>query len=394
MSDPRQPDENGPGTQGDPSDSFVDLGGDSGFGVVLPDPDPFVDPTDDFVASRPAPPPPPPPMTEEFDRGLTPAPSASRTLVDAPVTGDGAVMRDRIVILGRRASGKTVYLARLYHRLFQGMQGWSMEARDGPSHMRCISAMEELMRGQWPAATSETSSLDLDLGFPGGTERLVALDYPGEVFRRAFLEELSGPEVSALIDHVDRAAAVILLIDPGSVIGVHASPSPEDDFGMIQALRRIRRAPRGADVPVALVLTKVDAFAAPIRAAGGVKGFVERHYPALVRSATGARVFGCAAARMVVDPMGRRLPQVRGEPEGVVEPLIWCLTRMGRLRRGEAMDQHRREHERAVVVAERNAEVELRSERRQLLLIWMLAAVLLGIGAIVIWFIVGAEAPR
>lgn len=358
-------------------EAFVDLGGESGFLTAIPDDGESIAPPRDSTSAGASSPP--------SAAAATPFTGTHRA---APLPVDTPAHRDRIVILGRRASGKTVYLARLYHHLFRGADGLSMEALDGPSHLRCVKAMDELVRGQWPAATGETSALDLDLRFPGGAERLVVLDYPGEVFRRAFLEDVASPDVATLLEHVDRAAAVIMLIDPATGLSGRPGDSAEDDFGMIQALKRIRSSPRGGDVPVALVLTKVDAHAAPLRAAGGLKPFVEKHYPALVRAAPGARVFGCAAARMVMDPMGRRLPQVRGEPVGVVEPLAWCLVRMGKLRRGEAAETRRRDLERAASEAQRDVEEELRRERRVLVFLWSTVAIILVVGGFIVWYVV------
>lgn len=380
-----------------PSDeTLIDLGGDSGFLAAIPDDDdPF--PDDAAVVTTPppaahppgstrsAPPPPPSPTSPQASiaRGMV-VRQPSDLL--APPEGSPA-LRDRVVILGRRASGKSVFLARLYHHLFRGVDGLSMQALDGPSHLRCIKAMDELSRGQWPAATAETAAIDLEIRFPGGQERLVALDYPGEVFRRAFVEEIAGPDVMALLDHVDRAAAVIILIDPGSAVGGVPGDLVEDDFGMVQALRRIRAAPRGDEVPVAIVLTKVDAHQSMLRAAGGLKPFVEKHYPSLVRAARGARVFGCAAVRAIPDPVGRRVPQIRGEPVGLVEPLVWCLTQMGRLRRSEQADALQSDFARRSAEEERAEAAAAQRERRVLAILWTGVAIVLIVGGFIAWYL-------
>ncbi len=348
----------------DAGDDEIELGGESGFLAAIPEDAPAPAEAAGGAGSAEA-------AVPAFRHR---APSA--TPIETPAH------RDRVVILGRRASGKTVFLSRLYHHLFRGAGGLTAQARDGPSHLRCTAAMEALLRGQWPPATGETSAIDLEIGFPGGVERLVALDYPGEVFRRAFLDEVGGPDVDALLEHVDRAAAVLLLIDPGLARGDRAAEHAEDDFGMIQALRRIRASPGGAAVPVAIVLTKIDANAALVRAAGGLKPFVERTYPALVRAASGVRVFGCAAVRTTLDPLGRRLPQARGEPAGVVEPLAWCLASMGRLRRGELAEARRREAARVEAEARAAEAVAGRRERRILAVVWIVAAVVIAAIAI------------
>lgn len=374
----------------DPEEIFIDLGGDSGFLAAIPADDEPVSPAQAPHPTRPSPPPPPPPSPSEGTGAIV---SATDSAPRAEFPIDTPAHRDRIVILGRRASGKTVYLARLYQQLFRGVQGVSMQALDGPSHLRCVKSMDDLMRGHWPAATGETSAMDLEVVLPQGRERLVALDYPGEVFRRAFVEELGGPDVATLLDHVDRAAAVVILMDPATAVKGTPSDLVEDDFGMVQALRRIRNSPRGNAVPIAIVLTKIDTNEAIIRAAGGLKPFVEQHYPALVRAARGVRVFGCSAVRVVMDPMGRRLPQVRGDPVGVIEPILWCLVQLGMLRRGEAAESHRRAVDRAVAEEEVRTAVDTRRERRLLAWIWVGAIVLLAIAIFIAWWVLEQGPP-
>jgi len=371
------------GERDESDEVFIDLGGESGFLAAIPDDE--VRGHEPAGRTRHAPGTADATPDDRADPRLPPievGAAIGRRSPSPPV--EAPARRDRIVILGRRASGKTVFLARLYDHLFRGAEGLSAEALDGPSHLRCSQAMDELARGQWPAATGETSLIQLEIRFPGGSDRLVALDYPGEVFRRAFVDEVGGPDVMALLEHVDSAAAVMLLIDPGSSGAGNATESADNDFGMIQALRRIRSTPSGRSVPVAVVLTKVDANAHLLRAAGGLKPFVERTYPALVRAAAGARVFGCAAVRTMVDPLGRRLPQVRREAVGIVEPLAWCLASMGHLRRGER-DEARRRQLAAALERERAEDAEAaRRERRILIAVWSIVAVLLLVGALIL----------
>jgi len=361
---------------------LIELGGDSGFLAAIPD-----DASDDEPGARSAPEratahDAPPDAEASASRSGSLAATATRR--PPPPPSPTPVHRDRVVILGRRASGKTVFLARLYGHLYRGAEGLTIQARDGPSHLRCIAALDSLERGEWPAATGETAVFDLEIGFPGGVERLVALDYPGELFRRAFLDEVASPDVYTLLEHVDRAAAVLLLIDPALTRTGSAGERAEDDFGMIQALRRIRSSPGGARVPVALVLTKIDANSGIVRAAGGLKPFVERHYPALVRAARGVKVFACAAVRTMVDPLGRRLPQIRAEPAGIVAPLAWCLTAMGRLRRDE-LEAARAEAMARLTVRERELDRQAAvRERRILVAIWVIVAVVLLVGALVV----------
>ncbi len=292
-------------------------------------------------------------------------------------------MRDRVVILGRRKSGKTIFLARLYHHLFQTPGPLRLHALSGPAHLRMVEIVAELEKGRWPAATGQASAMEFEVWLDGRTERVVALDYPGEVFRRAFMEEAEGPDVDELLRHVDRAAAVILLIDPALAVRGEASESAEDDYGMVQALRRIRASPGGERVPVSLVLTKLDANRATVEDAGGLRPFVERHYGVVLRATPEAHLFACAAVSTRADPLGHRVPDPATPPVGVAEPLLSCLRRLALLRRDEALQLQAREGAAADLRQRAVAELEARGERRVLWVVWVLAALVIVTAAVV-----------
>ncbi|MCH7702867.1 MAG: hypothetical protein IID37_14380 [Planctomycetes bacterium] len=154
--------------------------------------------------------------------------------------------RDRIVILGRRASGKTVYLSVLYEKFWKSLDSLTLKAVSGNTHSDLVRVVEGLREGRWPAATLETQYCDLEVKYKGRKHLMVTLDYAGELFRRAFVEDITDtPETAALVEHIDAAAAVILLIDPASLVGDNSDARIDDDFGMTQAVTRIRNWPGG-----------------------------------------------------------------------------------------------------------------------------------------------------
>src|SRR5262245_50463536 len=145
----------------------------------------------------PAPPPLPSgaellPQQPAFDDGenepaahpATPAPLDAETTRTAPV-----VERDAILILGRRRSGKTIYLATLYAMLWKSVRGLTMKALSGPAHEMLMSIVDQLKRGVWPEATLGTRQVEFELNDHGRKRLLLAFDYSGEDFRQAFVEE-------------------------------------------------------------------------------------------------------------------------------------------------------------------------------------------------------------
>ena len=250
-----------------------------------------------------------------------------RSKADTAPPSTGAI-RDRIVVLGRRKAGKTIFLARLYEQLWRSTDAIHMRAVDGNDHLFFMETIRVLSERVWPPATGSSTRIPLEVTLDGKARTLVSLDYSGEVFKRAFLEQVSDPDTDELLDHLDRAAAVILLVDPGLVL--HGTPEQiaEDEFGMTAAVRRIRKGPGGSHIPIALVLTKLDAHGRVVRECGGLVGFVKTHLFPLLRALHRVRVFGCVAVRTRPDALGQPRPDPSTPALGLLEPLDHCLRGM------------------------------------------------------------------
>ena len=100
-------------------------------------------------------------------------------------------LRDRIEILGRRKAGKTVFLARLYEQLWNAHpSGLTMRTLEGAGHVALMEVNDRLKSGQWPEATLGSTHSDFEISTPDGRAYTMSgLDYPGEVFKQAFIED-------------------------------------------------------------------------------------------------------------------------------------------------------------------------------------------------------------
>ncbi len=140
---------------------------------------------------------------------------------------ESSFVRDRIVVLGRPQAGKTVYLSLLYDLLWSSKSDLKMKAEKGAHHSNFIkeaakikSAMSNGKKEMWSPATIETTQPHLEIRHEDKTMTMVALDYSGEVFQNAFINDIFDSEqVRDLLDHIDHARAVILLVDPEHVAG-------------------------------------------------------------------------------------------------------------------------------------------------------------------------------
>ena len=303
--------------------------------------------------------------------------------------GSSPPLRDRIVILGRRRAGKTIFLARLYEALWQGCKvidgrmlssGESSAGRkvvvmscrstSGPAHVQFMKIAEELRKGRWPAATSGNTYSEIVVSNGGREHVVTALDYPGEVFRKAFMLESDDPDAVELRMTVDRAAAAILLIDP-SVAAGGGDEAQEDVFGLTHAALRIRKSIGGELVPIAIVFTKCDVNAAFLKEAGGVRKFASKHFGQLFREIERTSVFACAAVRVEQNSLGKQVPRAEKPPENIVEPLRYCLDFIERgtdVRRTQVARDQRTE-------AMRTAQVAETAERKKSAVVWVVFAV-------------------
>jgi len=288
-------------------------------------------------------------------------------------------VRDRIVVIGRRAAGKTIYLAELYHQLWKSRDGFCMKALSGRSHKELMAVHETLCQGQWPAATDRTTVLQMEfeVQYRSQSRILVGLDYAGEVFRDAFVnDDTDSAPAKALISHIDRALAVILLIDPAVAVSNDADAMIDDDYGIVQAIQRIRDWPGGEDVPLVLLLTKADQNRKLFKNKKATRQFIEAHYPAMMRTLKHFKVFHVSAVQATTGGDGKSCPESEWVPQNLLESLKYCLDCL------HADEEHKQIHEQQQAeqdamqrMIEFQAESERGSNRRFITLIAALVTI-------------------
>jgi GTPase SAR1 family protein len=235
-------------------------------------------------------------------------------------------IRDRIVILGRRSSGKTVYLSVLYSKLWDSTGPIRIKALKGASHIEFLKNVNDIKENTWPPATQGLSENILELTYTGRKRMIVALDYPGEVFTNAFVKDIESNETKVLLDHIDHAQALILLIDPEHIIKGDLHSKIDNNYGLLQAVNRIQNWPDGKDVPIVLVLTKADKNYPLIKKEGGTKQFIIKYFSQLVRDIHGIK--GCNISAYACIHADKFQNSHIAE---IDMPLIYCLEKMQQL---------------------------------------------------------------
>ena len=255
-----------------------------------------------------------------------------------PVTGEPVIpkyeeegrdiTRDRIVILGRQGAGKTVYLSLLYDLLWRSKGDLKIKAVHGEDHREFMKTALGVREGKWPGATASNRRAYIEISRRKENRLMVAMDYSGELIEKAFVAEEDTDEVRELLDHLDHAAAVMLFIDPAQVAGSKASidSSVENDFGIVQGVARLRTWAGGVDVPIVLVLTKVDLTGPLLRQHGGTDGFVRKFFPKLIARTRNLRVCKISAVQTAKNGEG----QIKRDfvPTNLEMPLLYCLDKI------------------------------------------------------------------
>ncbi len=250
-------------------------------------------------------------MTSDINKG------ESEQLADR----DKVYPRDRIVVIGRRSSGKTVYMSLLYDRLWKSRGTIKVKAVKGMSHAQFIKTAEDIRHGQWPPATHGISQSFIEIDYRDQNRLMVVLDYPGELFTDAFVKDVESKEVDTLLEHIDRASAVILLVDPSHMVEGDVGPQIDNDYGFLQAITRIQNWPGGTDVPVVLILTKADQNYPIIKEHGGTRAFVEKYFSSLIRTTRHLKVCTISA----ISGADSKITDGLSAPE---IPLQYCLDRV------------------------------------------------------------------
>jgi hypothetical protein len=233
--------------------------------------------------------------------------------------------RDRIVILGRPSSGKSVLLTVLYQQLWDSTGQLTIRACDGNTHAALLQDYASLLDGRWLPATQTLREYDLELHHDGRVTPMSVLDYPGELYRRLFFEKrVDGPELDTMYQALRRAMGVILLIDPGDLVKP-GEAQVDTEYAAIEVVEHFRgNGAASKPLPMVLVYTKRDENAEMMKRAGGLARFTFKYMPRLARLVRDVPIVHLSAMR-TTESNGRRMPWMTSSEEQVSLPLRLIL---------------------------------------------------------------------
>ena len=269
----------------------------------------------------------------------------------------------KVAIVGVEGSGKTVMLAglgELYSR--PDDKGYFLAPKDFNTSAYVAELMERLRSGSWPAATADDAFQGLEWtlrrrsdvgGRPTDICELSCLDFPGEVYRKAFVEttdrrsEEMQRKVEALWNYIERADSLIVLVNLGDVIvrGLADRRVHESIWVTSAILEQALKERPGKTIPkAAIVLSQADSYAATIEACGGAKGALDKYLPNVYNSFGWLDVFAAYAVdKTCLDDDGNLLPAPGFTNEGLRPIMDWLLDRKIKIERVRETDTNKKD---------------------------------------------------
>ncbi len=262
----------------------------------------------------------------------------------------------KVAIVGVEGSGKTVMLAGLADLYSHpDARGYVLVPNDFRTSSYVSELMGRLRSGAWPAATADDVFQGLEWtllrrsdseGRPTEICELSCLDFPGEVYRRAFVQtdgrhsaEMQR-QIESLWTYVERADSLIVLVNLGDVIthGLADRRVREAIWVTSGILKEALKERSGRVLPqAAIVLSQADLYEATIRNCGGAKGALEKYLPNVFYSYGWLDVFAAYTIdKTRLDDEGRVVPDPAFTTEGLRPIMDWLL---GVKRPSDALDK-------------------------------------------------------
>lgn len=261
----------------------------------------------------------------------------------------------KVAIVGVEGSGKTVMLAGLgdlYSR--PDDKGYFLVPKDFNTSSYVAELMGRLRSGIWPAATADDVFQGLEWtlrrrsdtgGRPTDICELSCLDFPGEVYRKAFVEnantvagitltsagnsvsEEMQRQIESLWSYIERADCLIVLVNLSDVItrGLADRRVLESIWVTSSILEQALKERPGRVVPkTAIVLSQADSYEATIKACGGPKGVLEKYLPQVYNSYDWLDIFAAYAIdKTRLDDNGKIVPDPLFTTEGLRPIMTW-----------------------------------------------------------------------
>jgi len=200
----------------------------------------------------------------------------------------------KVLFLGVEGSGKSCLTASLvgYFAARQSL-GWSLQPVNKEAFTFSLRMPKRFAAGELPAQTARFRHLQWSLQYKGETQRtLDVLDYPGEVYRLAFLDAADDPdpqtllakqaahadEIKELMAHLKDADQIFVLFNIDDTHDLETNDANVDAVWVtvqtLKILAKLENAPQ-----VTLLVTQADRLAAEGEDLSNIDALIDRHVP-------------------------------------------------------------------------------------------------------------------
>lgn len=161
-----------------------------------------------------------------------------------------------VMMIGHSGAGKTTYMTAMYELLSNGINGFSIKARDTDLHKRLLVLSNEMKKGRYPAATD----IHTEYCFQLQHNRSDVLPFTWYDYRGGALTQRNehSSEVTDLVNRVAAANALIVFFDGDKLMKNDYSVMMEYRITQICIQQAVSKIKDNGFIPISLVITKGD----------------------------------------------------------------------------------------------------------------------------------------
>jgi len=161
-------------------------------------------------------------------------------------------------MIGHSSSGKTTYMAAMYKKMYEGIQGYSIECKNLKNHNHLMTIGNRLLQGYYPASTDIHSEYNFKLMY----NKKALIDFNWFDYRGGALlqESNTSPDVVELNKRVKESDALFVFLDGEKMTKSDATTQKELRRLIFCIRQAVKEVDKSISFPVSLVVTKGERF--------------------------------------------------------------------------------------------------------------------------------------
>ena len=161
-------------------------------------------------------------------------------------------------MIGHSSSGKTTYMAAMYKKMHEGIQGYSIESNSLNNHNDLMTLSNRLMQGYYPSSTDIHTEYKFKLLY--NKKALIGFnwfDYRGGALLQ---ESNSSPDVTELNRRIKESDALIVFLDGDKMTKNDPILQKELRLLIIRIRQSVKELDKNTSFPISFIVTKGKRF--------------------------------------------------------------------------------------------------------------------------------------